>query len=105
MGERVDALTKTLKMMDEETYPVDMIGGNDYYVEILLSHIAMNLAVIADKLTEDDNAKNERNEEVSMRPVPGEDMVASESVENANEPSSGDIQKNKIRNEGPDYAA
>ena len=48
MGERVDALTKTLKMMDEETYPVDMIGGNDYYVEILLSHIAMNLAVIAD---------------------------------------------------------
>ena len=51
------------------------------------------------------NAKNERNEEVSMRSVPREDMVASESVENANEPSSGDIQKNKIRNEGPDYAA
>ena len=44
------------------------------------------------------NAKNERNEEVSMRSVPREDMVASESVENANEPSSGNIQENEYKN-------
>ena len=58
MGERVEALKQTLKIMDEETYPVDMLGGNSYYVEILLSHIAMNLAVIADKLMEDKDGDN-----------------------------------------------
>ena len=55
MGKRVDALTQTLKMMDDDANPIDMLGYNGYYTEILLSHIAMNLAVIADKLTEGDH--------------------------------------------------
>ena len=46
----------------------------------------------------ENNANNKQNEEVSVRPVPGSDMVASESVENANESSSGDIQKNEYKN-------
>ena len=56
MGERVEALTLVLKTMDE--CQLNMLGTK-YYTDVLLSHIAMNLAVIADKLTEDDNGDNQ----------------------------------------------
>ena len=107
MGKRTEAVKGTLELIDKTSKSVNFFETDNFNsntTNLLLSHIAMNLAVIADKLTEDDN-DYKQNEEVPVRPVPGSDMVASEGVENANVSSSSDIQKDDKCSESENHGS
>lgn len=62
MGKRVDAFNEMVKMFAEQSKDINIFTQSEFseIVKIgTLSNIALSLAVIADKMTEDDNADNE----------------------------------------------
>lgn len=86
----------TMSMIDDLNKTPGILANPDAVLHTILIDIALSLAVIADTIVPKEDqqkyAKNERNEAVRDEPVPGQDMVASEGVENANESGSSDIQ-------------
>lgn len=87
----------TMKMIDDLNRTPGILTNPDAVTHSILIDIALSLAVIADTIVSKEDqqkyADYKQNEEVPVRPVPGSDMVASESMENANEASSSNIQK------------
>lgn len=70
MGKRTEAMKDALKLIDETSKSINFFETDNFNsntTNLLLAHIAMNLAVIADKLTEDENnADNKQNEEIPV---------------------------------------
>ena len=62
MRKRVDAFNEMVKMFAEQSKDINIFTQAEFSETVkigTLSNIALSLAVIADKITEDDNAENE----------------------------------------------
>ena len=62
MGQRVDAYNEMVKTMSKQSKDINIFTQAEFSETVkvgMLANIALSLAVIADKMTEDDNADNE----------------------------------------------